>query len=118
MYSYLIDPPSVSVSYTITGQTIKLHCHPKGEPNSYTFGKWYYRSEFNETIRQIEGTQTGNLTIFEQSNKTLFEHVGIYVCRVSNGILAKNGRLFQEGAVSVQYEGISLQKLCKSFRIH
>lgn len=106
----MIDPPSVSVSYTITGQTIKLHCHPKGEPNSYTFAKWYYRSEFNETIRQIEGTQTGNLTIIERSKKTLLEHVGIYVCRVSNGIIARNGNLYQERAVSVQYKGMHLLK--------
>lgn len=103
----MIDPPLVSVSYTITGQTIKLHCHPKGEPNSYTFAKWYFRPDFNETIGQIEGSQTGNLTIIAKSNKTLLEHVGMYVCRASNGIPSRNGHLFQKGAVSVQIEGIS-----------
>ncbi|XP_052103116.1 uncharacterized protein LOC127736593 [Mytilus californianus] len=104
IYLKILYPPVVSVSYTITGQTINLHCHPRGEPNNYTFAKWYYRSEFDETMCKIEGTQTGKLTIIAQSNKTLLEQVGIYVCKVSNGIIARNGTLYQEGAVNVQFE--------------
>ncbi|CAC5393252.1 [Mytilus coruscus] len=97
-------PPLVNVSYRITLQTINLHCHPESEPKNYTFAKWYFRSEFNETIRKPKRTKTGNLTIKAQSNKTLLEHVGIYVCRVSNGVIARNGNVYQEGAVYVQFE--------------
>lgn len=96
----------VNVSYRITGQTIYLHCHPEGEPNSYTFAIWYFQSEFNKTIRKLEGSKTGNLIIKAQSNTTLLENAGIYVCRVSNGVLARNGSVYQEGAVYVQFEGI------------
>ncbi|CAC5393278.1 unnamed protein product [Mytilus coruscus] len=97
-------PPIVSVSYQIKGQTTYLHCHPNGEPKHYTFAKWLHRSEINETIRHIQGTRNGKISIIAQSKNKLHENDGIYVCRVTNGIKDKNGMLYKEGVVFVQRE--------------
>ncbi|XP_052079066.1 uncharacterized protein LOC127717467 isoform X2 [Mytilus californianus] len=80
----------------------KLICNPNGNPENYTFADWEHWSEFNEHIRNVQGTPDGTLTLLESNNNNkLHENDGIYKCRTSNGIYGTNGNLYQKGTALI-----------------
>lgn len=114
IFFFSLDPPSVSVTQQFSGINLNLSCNAEGNPKRYTFGKWYHRSEYNETIRKLKGTPDGNLIIGAPNKIRPHENDGLYICRVANGIPDKYANVYQEGSVSIQSPGI----LCKIIKLH
>ncbi|VDI58039.1 Hypothetical predicted protein [Mytilus galloprovincialis] len=87
------NPPDVMVTSTIS----KLYCVADGRPDKYTFYDWERKSEFNEHIRYIRGTEKGQLVIDKSQKGKENENDGIYICTVSNGISNLKGKTKQKG---------------------
>ncbi|CAC5372145.1 unnamed protein product [Mytilus coruscus] len=99
---YSTDSPLVKIIKEVTEKKLKLICNPKGNPENYTFADWEHWSEFNEHIRNVQGTPDGTLTFLESNNNNrLHENDGIYKCRTSNGIYDTNGDLYQNGTALI-----------------
>ncbi|XP_071144179.1 uncharacterized protein [Mytilus edulis] len=81
----------------------RIDCFPDGFPDAYTFYRWEHQSEIGEHIRYINGLGNGILIL--QTLPQRYQISGIYVCTVSNGIADTNGRMFQKGFTSVNYQG-------------
>ncbi|XP_063411438.1 hemicentin-1-like [Mytilus trossulus] len=98
----VLYPPDVKVTYTISEQSIILHCIPNGNPENYIFYDWQHKSEFNEHIRYIHGTPEGQLIIQTHQSRKTNEVDGIYVCNVSNGVSNRKGQFNQEGQTLIK----------------
>ncbi|XP_052079069.1 uncharacterized protein LOC127717469 [Mytilus californianus] len=94
--------PVVKIRNKVTKKGLELICNPRGNPDNYTFADWEHWSEFNEHIRNVQGTSDGKLTfLISNNNNSLHENDGIYKCKTTNGINGANGRLYQKGSVRI-----------------
>ncbi|XP_052079064.1 uncharacterized protein LOC127717466 [Mytilus californianus] len=94
--------PVVKIRKKVTKKKLKLICIPSGNPENYTFDDWEHWSEFNEHIRNVQGTSDGKLIFLKSNNNNRFhENDGIYKCKTSNGINGTNGSLSQKGSVLI-----------------
>lgn len=101
----LAVPLKVTVTYNITNGTLNLQCSPSGVPNNYMFYPLEHISELNEHIRYLNSSNDGSVLYTSIINAGL-EDTGIYVCKVSNGVLDQDGKQIQSGKTLVELKGI------------
>ncbi|XP_076107481.1 cell adhesion molecule DSCAM-like [Mytilus galloprovincialis] len=93
--------PVVAIRRKLTKTKVILICNPSGNPANYTFGDWEHWSEFDEHIRNVQGTSGGTLIMKYTTDNKLDEIDGIYKCKTSNGIFGTNGHLYQKGSILI-----------------
>lgn len=83
---------------TFDEQQRHMLCLAEGIPTDYTYSHWEHQSEYNEHIRYLNSTSTGNLILpITELKYNRYQDSGIYICRVTNGIPDRKGRYVQEG---------------------
>ncbi|CAC5379143.1 unnamed protein product [Mytilus coruscus] len=99
--SFVDNPPDVKLKFenvTINDKERTMQCIADGTPAVYQYSQWEHRSEYNEHIRYLDTTLTGNLTLpITEFKGDRFQDSGMYLCRVSNGIPNRKGNYEQEG---------------------
>ena len=99
-----------------------MQCHADGNPESYVYGEWQHISFFDEHIRDIQTPERGILRLNTSVNdKSWYHNIGLYICRVANGVKDKDGSFFQTGTATVTYKGCCINNsifILKSFHNH
>ncbi|XP_052062030.1 neuronal growth regulator 1-like [Mytilus californianus] len=96
----VVYPPQVTVAYNLTNGTLNFECSPSGVPNNFTFTQLEHRSEFDEHIRFLNSPNDYSVLRISIGNAGL-QDIGIYICKVSNGVPDQKGRKFQSGKTVV-----------------
>jgi hypothetical protein len=96
----LTDAPTVSVhgiTFDQSESTRAVNCVPDGNPQSYAYYKWRYRSKYGVLFRELVGGQNGVLTLQSISVEDRYQDSGVYVCTAGNGIVGRDGKVEQTG---------------------
>ena len=83
-----------------------MACFPIGIPSIYTYHKWQHKSKYGVLIRELDGEQSGELTLPNIPVEDRFQDSGEYICTVGNGIAERDGRVKQTGSGYVIINGV------------
>ena len=83
-----------------------MACFPIGNPSKYTYHKWQHKSKYGVLIRELDGEQSGVLTLPNIPVEDRFQDSGEYICTVGNGIAERDGRVKQTGSGYVTLNGM------------
>jgi hypothetical protein len=72
-------------------------CFPIGNPSIYTYHKWQHKSKYDVLIRELDGEQSGELTLPSIPVGDRYQDSGEYICTVGNGIADRYGNVKQTG---------------------
>ena len=98
------DPPVVEIWHTNDDRGKSLRCKADGNPEHYTYKMCKHLSLYNEHIRDINSPGILRFGLNDGSAKWNQDD-GYYICRVSNGITDKDGKLFQTAIETVASKG-------------
>ena len=83
-----------------------MACFPIGNPSTYTYHKWQHKSKYDVLIRELDGEQSGVLTLPNIPVEDRFQDSGEYICTVGNGIAERDGRVKQTVSGYVTLNGM------------
>lgn len=114
------DPPVVTMlhgTFIEDNNIREIKCTAQGEPDSYYFLPWENRSQFDEHIRYIDGTDDGILQLPEVNVLNKYQDSGIYIGNVSNGIPDYRGNVYQHRIMHIVSKGNRCYSCCQNKQI-
>lgn len=107
----LSDPPHIPdqyLNFSDTDVSRTMNCLAQGVPANYTYGHWKHLSYFGEHIRYLNSAADGRVSLPQIENKiNKYQDSGIYICTVSNGVVDRTDKRFQNGKIFVIANGNS-----------